>query len=85
MSRRRCTTGCLIGVRQNQRNNFGLAAKCHRNRAPRTAPSIAIEGYFAMSTMWSTAAFTISSDRSARPPLAGITPALPWKPLRAWS
>jgi hypothetical protein len=34
-------------------------------------------GYLAMPTMWSTAAFTKSSDRSARPPLAGITPELP--------
>src|SRR4051794_18577724 len=56
-------------------------------RAPKLAPGHngSCGGYFAMSSIWSTAAFTRSSDRSARPPLAGITPALPWKPLRAWS
>jgi len=34
--------------------------------------------------MWSTAALTSASESDALPPFAGITPALPWKPLIAW-
>ena len=63
------------------------ADRCLRASWSRVAVAgpVSSANYLAMPTIWSTAAFTSSSDRSARPPLAGITPELPWKPLRAWS
>src|SRR4029077_20550338 len=44
---------------------------------------ILLRTYFAAAAMYSTAALTSSSD-AEEPPLAGIMPALPWKPLIAW-